>query len=315
MEICQLRNLVTGGAGFIGSHLCRTLLDEGEEVVCVDNLTSGRLDTVKGLSRYVNFTFIEADVLVPLEIKVERIYNLACPASPKFYQADPIQTMKTNVIGMINILELAASQGARVLQASTSEVYGDPLEHPQKENYWGNVNPIGVRSCYDEGKRAAESLCFDYMRQLDVEIKVVRIFNTYGPNMRADDGRVICNFINQALKSQPLTIYGSGLQTRSFCYVEDLVHGLIRVMDSPSHLMGPFNLGNPQEFTILELTEVLSSLFGKQLAIEFHPLPLNDPRQRNPDITFVKETLGWEPSTELIDGLGRTISYFSKDLV
>ena len=306
-----MRNLVTGGAGFIGSHLCRSLLEQGEEVVCLDNLSSGQLLNVDSLSSFANFTFIKADVVEPIELEVDRIYNLACPASPPFYQADPIQTSKTSVLGAINVLELARRTGARVLQASTSEVYGDPLEHPQSETYWGNVNPIGVRSCYDEGKRMAESLFFDYHRQYDVDIKVIRIFNTYGPNMRRDDGRVVSNFINQALQNQPITIYGDGSQTRSFCYVNDLVTGIFAAMNCPAALTGPFNFGNPNEFTVLELAELISGLAKSNSELKFVKLPSDDPKQRKPDIGLATDLLGWKPVTNLPNGISETIGYFS----
>ncbi len=310
-----MRNLVTGGAGFIGSHLCKALLDMGEEVLCLDNLSSGQVRNVRALDAYAGFSFIEGDVTDHIQIEVDRIYNLACPASPPFYQSDPIKTTKTSVLGALNLLELAATSGARILQASTSEVYGDPLEHPQSETYWGNVNPIGIRSCYDEGKRVAETLFFDFMREKHVDIKVVRIFNTYGPNMRPDDGRVISNLIVQALTKKPLTVFGSGQQTRSFCYVDDLVTGLITVMNSPNTTMGPFNLGNPNEFSIMELVELIRTLVDKNIDIEFHPLPKDDPKQRQPDIDRVRNALGWQPLTKLEDGLPSTITYFSELLL
>lgn len=309
-----MRNLVTGGAGFIGSHLCRALLEQGEDVVCLDNLSSGQLLNVESLSSFANFRFIKADVIEPIELEVDRIYNLACPASPPFYQADPIQTSKTSVLGALNVLELARRSGARVLQASTSEVYGDPLEHPQPETYWGNVNPIGVRSCYDEGKRMAESLFFDFHRQYNVDIKVVRIFNTYGPNMRQDDGRVVSNFITQALQSRPITIYGNGSQTRSFCYVDDLVAGILAVMNCSTDLTGPFNLGNPSEFTVLELAQLVTSLIQSGSQLRFVELPLDDPKQRKPDIRLAIDLLGWKPTIALTEGLPQTIGYFSRPL-
>ena len=305
-----MRNLVAGGAGFIGSHLCKALLDMGEEVICLDNLSSGQIQNVRALQSYHNFSLKEADVIDPIYLKIDRIYNLACPASPPFYQADPIQTMKTNVLGSLNLLNLAETNHATILQASTSEVYGDPLQHPQKETYWGNVNPIGVRSCYDEGKRAAESLFFDYMRTKGLKIKVVRIFNTYGPNMRPDDGRVVSNMIVQAISGKPLTVYGSGSQTRSFCYIDDMVRGLITVMNSPDNIAGPFNLGNPGEFTIIELAELIKNKVDQNLRIEFLPPPLDDPAQRKPDISLVKEKTGWEPFIPLDLGLDATIKYF-----
>ena len=311
----EVRNLVTGGAGFIGSHLCKGLLDLGEEVVCLDNLSSGQIRNVQALDEYARFSFIQGDVTEDIQIEVDRIYNLACPASPPFYQADPIKTTKTSVLGALNLLELASNSGARILQASTSEVYGDPLEHPQSETYWGNVNPIGIRSCYDEGKRVAETLFFDFMREKHVDIKVVRIFNTYGPNMRPDDGRVISNLIVQALTNKPLTVYGSGQQTRSFCYVEDLVSGLITVMNSPDNTTGPFNLGNPNEFSIMDLVDLIRTLVDDSVEVEFRPLPQDDPKQRRPDIDAVRRTLGWQPLTKLEDGLPSTIAYFRKLLL
>ena len=307
-----MRNLVTGGAGFIGSHICKALLESGEEVVCLDNLSSGQLRHVESLSEFPNFTFIKADVVEPIEIGVDRIYNLACPASPPFYQADPIQTSKTGVLGAINVLELARKTGARVLQASTSEVYGDPLQHPQAETYWGNVNPIGIRACYDEGKRMAESLYFDYFRQYGVDIKVVRIFNTYGPHMREDDGRVISNFITQALHNQPITIYGDGTQSRSFCYVDDLVDGIFAIMNSSAGLTGPFNLGNPNEITVLELAERIRDLVQSKSEIEFAELPSDDPKQRRPDIHLALDVLGWRPATSFTEGIPITVEYFAK---
>ena len=306
-----MRNLVTGGAGFIGSHLCRSLLEQGEEVFCLDNLSSGQLRNVESLTSFANFKFIKADVVEPIELEVDRIYNLACPASPPFYQADPIQTSKTSVLGAINVLELARRTGARVLQASTSEVYGDPLEHPQSETYWGNVNPIGIRSCYDEGKRMAESLFFDYHRQYDVDTKVIRIFNTYGPNMRQDDGRVVSNFITQALHNRPITIYGDGSQTRSFCYVDDLVAGISAAMNCPADLTGPFNLGNPNEFSVLELAQLITSQIKSNSELKFVELPSDDPKQRRPDIHLATHLLGWEPNTMLADGISITVGYFS----
>lgn len=307
-----MRNLVTGGAGFIGSHLCRSLLEQGEEVFCLDNLSSGQLRNVESLTSFANFKFIKADVVEPIELEVDRIYNLACPASPPFYQADPIQTSKTSVLGAINVLELARRTGARVLQASTSEVYGDPLEHPQSETYWGNVNPIGIRSCYDEGKRMAESLFFDYHRQYDVDIRVIRIFNTYGPNMRPDDGRVVSNFITQALHNRPITIYGDGSQTRSFCYVDDLVTGIFAAMNYSADLTGPFNLGNPNEFTVLELAQLTTVQIRSSSELKFVELPLDDPKQRRPDIQLARDLLGWEPDIMLADGILATAKYFSQ---
>ncbi len=309
-----MRNLVTGGAGFIGSHLCKFLLDVGEHVICLDNLASGQIDNIRQLETSRNFEFIEGDITEKIDFVVDRIYNLACPASPLFYQADPIKTMKTSILGALNVLELAKATEARVLQTSTSEVYGDPKEHPQKESYWGHVNPIGVRACYDEGKRAAETLFFDYKRQFNIEIKIARIFNTYGPNMRPDDGRVISNLIVQALSAQPLTVYGSGKQSRSFCYVDDIVAGLVAMMNSPKELTGPINLGNPEEFTILELVDILSSQIPNSSPVKFYPLPQDDPKQRKPDITIAKKFLNWQPTTRLVDGISPTISYFQTRL-
>ena len=304
------RVLVTGGAGFIGSHLTRRLLDMGHDVLVVDNLYSGSRDNMREFADHPNFEFSRHDVTFPLYVEVDQIYHLACPASPIFYQRDPVQTTKTSVHGSINMLGLAKRTGARILLASTSEVYGDPSIHPQVESYWGNVNPIGIRSCYDEGKRCAETLFFDYWRQHALEIKVARIFNTYGPRMRPDDGRVVSNFIVQALRGEPLTIFGDGSQTRSFCYVDDLVEGLIRLMDTPSEFTGPVNLGNPGEFTMLELAEKVTSMVGTGGAIEHHPLPADDPVQRQPDIALAEEVLGWRPETDLHDGLKHTVEYF-----
>lgn len=306
---------MTGGAGFIGSHLCKALLEGGEEVICLDNLSSGQSRNIEALEGHEGFSFIQGDVIEPIQIEVDRIYNMACPASPPFYQYDPIKTTKTSVLGALNLLELATTSGARILQASTSEIYGDPLEHPQRETYWGNVNPIGIRACYDEGKRVAETLFFDFMREKHVDIKVARIFNTYGPNMRPDDGRVISNLIVQALTNKPLTVYGSGQQTRSFCYVDDLVSGLIAVMNSPLNTAGPFNLGNPIEFSIMELVELIRTLVDNRIDVEFHPLPKDDPKQRKPDIDKIRTTLGWQPLTKLEDGLPVTIAYFRERLL
>jgi UDP-glucuronate decarboxylase len=304
--------LVTGGAGFIGSHLCKRLLGEGDEVVCMDNLFTGRKANIQELFANHNFEFIRHDITIPLYVEVDMIYNLACPASPPAYQYNPIKTMKASVMGSINMLGLAKRVKGRILQASTSEVYGDPTVHPQSEEYWGNVNPIGVRSCYDEGKRAAETLFFDYHRQNGVDIKVLRIFNTYGPNMDRNDGRVVSNFIVQALKNEPLTIYGDGKQTRSFCYVDDLVEGMIRMARSESGFTGPCNLGNPNEFTMLELAEKVIALTKSKSKITFEPLPMDDPKQRRPDITLAKEKLNWSPKIELDEGLARTIEYFKQ---
>lgn len=307
------RILVTGGAGFIGSHLCRRLLDKGNEVICADNLFTGSKANIRGLLSNPNFEFIRHDITMPLYVEVDKIYNLACPASPPHYQYNPIKTIKSNVLGAMNMLELARRVRARILQASTSEVYGDPAVHPQTEAYWGNVNPIGIRSCYDEGKRVAETLFFDYHRQNHVDIKVMRIFNTYGPNMDPDDGRVVSNFIVQAIRGQELTVYGDGKQTRSFCYVDDLVEGMVRLMESEAGFTGPCNIGNPNEFAMLELAELIIKLTGSKSKIIHKPLPQDDPRQRRPDITLAKEKLNWEPETALEEGLVKTIMYF-KDL-
>jgi len=304
------RILVTGGAGFLGSHLCEALLKQGHEVICVDNFFTGRRGNIAHLFSNPNFELLRHDVTFPLFVEVDEIYNLACPASPPHYQHDPVQTTKTSVIGAINMLGLAKRIGAKIFQASTSEVYGDPDVHPQPESYWGRVNPIGPRSCYDEGKRCAETLFFDYYRQNDVRIKVVRIFNTYGPRMHPNDGRVVSNFIMQALRNEPITIYGTGEQSRSFCYVSDLINGFIQMMDSPDDVVGPMNIGNPGEFTMLELAETVIKLTGSESELVFKPLPCDDPRQRQPDITQAKETLGWEPTVPLADGLGPTIKYF-----
>lgn len=302
--------LVTGGAGFLGSHLCDRLIAAGHDLLCVDNFYTGTKDNVKGLLGHPHFELMRHDVTFPLYVEVDQIYNLACPASPIHYQHDPVQTTKTSVHGAINMLGLAKRLRARILQASTSEVYGDPEEHPQTESYWGRVNPIGPRSCYDEGKRCAETLFFDYWRQHRLEIKVMRIFNTYGPRMHPNDGRVVSNFIVQAIKGEPITIYGDGSQTRSFCYVDDLIEGMIRFMDSPVDFTGPVNLGNPGEFTMLELAEMVLRLVGGPSRIVFMPLPQDDPRQRQPDIGLAKERLGWQPTMSLEDGLKETIRYF-----
>jgi UDP-glucuronate decarboxylase len=306
------RILVTGGAGFIGSHLCKRLLDEGSEVICMDNLFTGNKTNIQELFANPRFEFIRHDITIPLYVEVDKIYNLACPASPPAYQYNPIKTIKASVIGSINMLGLAKRVHGRILQASTSEIYGDPTVHPQTEDYWGNVNPIGIRSCYDEGKRAAETLFFDYHRQNGVDIKVLRIFNTYGPNMDQNDGRVVSNFIVQAIKGKPLTIYGDGQQTRSFCYVDDLVEGVIRMMESENGFTGPCNIGNPSEFTMLELAEKVIALTGSSSEITFKPLPQDDPRQRKPDIALIKEKLNWEPKTALDEGLAKTIEYFKR---
>ena len=309
-----LRILVTGGAGFLGSHLCSRLVEAGSDVICLDNFFTGNKRNISDLLDRPNFELLRHDIVNPIFLEVDRIYNLACPASPVHYQYNPVKTIKTSVMGAINVLGLAKRVKARVLQASTSEVYGDPREHPQKESYWGHVNPIGKRSCYDEGKRCAETLFFDYHRQNRVEIKVARIFNTYGPNMDLNDGRVVSNFIVQALQNKPLTIYGAGDQTRSFCYVDDLITGLIALMDSPEELTGPINLGNPTEITVSGLAETIIGLTGSRSSIERLPLPDDDPVQRQPDITAAIRHLGWEASTELQDGLKRTIDYFEVQL-
>ncbi len=305
-----MRVLVTGGAGFLGTHLCTRLLDMGHEVICIDNFFTGSKRNIVPLLDNPLFEFIRHDVTFPLYIEVDEIYNLACPASPIHYQHDPVQTTKTSVHGAINMLGLAKRTGAKIMQASTSEVYGDPAVHPQTEDYWGNVNPIGFRSCYDEGKRCAETLFFDYRRQHDMPIKVARIFNTYGPYMHANDGRVVSNFIVQALKGVPITIYGEGQQTRSFCYVDDLIEGFVRLMDTPHEVTGPINLGNPGEFTIRQLAETVIEMTDSKSELVFEPLPEDDPMQRQPDITRAKQQLGWEPTVPLAQGLERTIAYF-----
>ncbi len=303
--------LVTGGAGFLGSHLCKRLLDEGHDVLCVDNLFTGTKDNILPLLENPYFEFLRHDVTFPLYVEVDEIYNLACPASPVHYQFDPIQTTKTSVHGAINMLGLARRVRAKIFQASTSEVYGDPQVHPQREDYWGHVNPAGIRSCYDEGKRCAETLFFDYSRQLDLRIKVARIFNTYGPHMHPADGRVVSNFIIQALSNKPITVYGDGSQTRSFCYVDDLIEGFVRLMGSRDGFTGPVNLGNPGEFTIRELAEKVIDLTGSSSELIFEPLPSDDPMQRCPDISLAKEELnGWEPKVHLEEGLKKTIPYF-----
>jgi len=306
------RVLVTGGAGFLGSHLCTRLLDQGCEVICIDNLYTGTKRNIIQLLKNPNFEFMRHDITFPLYLEVDEIYNLACPASPIHYQNDPVQTTKVNVHGAINMLGLAKRVKAKIFQASTSEVYGDPDVHPQPESYRGNVNPIGPRSCYDEGKRCAETLFFDYLRQHKLRIKVVRIFNTYGPNMHPYDGRVVSNFILQALQNKPLTVYGDGTQSRSFCYVDDLIDGFLLLMQSSDDFTGPVNLGNPVEFTMLELAEQVKEITGSTSEIRFDPLPEDDPRQRQPDITLAKDRLGWEPKVPLRQGLEKTIAYFSE---
>ncbi|WP_246524742.1 UDP-glucuronic acid decarboxylase family protein [Sphingobium phenoxybenzoativorans] len=305
-----MRILVTGGAGFLGSHICEKLLARSDEVICVDNFFTGSRRNVHHLLSNPNFELIRHDVTFPLFLEADRIFNMACPASPIHYQHDPVQTTKTSVLGAINMLGMAKRLKIPILQASTSEIYGDPEVHPQDESYWGKVNPIGPRSCYDEGKRCAETLFFDYHRQHGIAIKVARIFNTYGPRMRPDDGRVVSNFIVQALRNEPITLYGDGSQSRSFCYVDDLVDGLIRLMDSPANVTGPLNLGRDEEFTVGELATIIKDITGSRSDIHLHPLPTDDPRQRRPDISAAKATLGWEPKTPLRLGLERTIAYF-----
>ena len=304
------RVLITGGAGFLGSHLCARLLADGHDVLCVDNFFTGTKENILDLLSNPHFELMRHDVTFPLYVEVDEIYNLACPASPIHYQHDPVQTTKTSVHGAINMLGLAKRTKAKIFQASTSEIYGDPEIHPQTEGYWGHVNPIGVRSCYDEGKRCAETLFFDYRRQHRLSIKVARIFNTYGPNMHPNDGRVVSNFIVQALRNEPITLYGDGEQTRSFCYVDDMIDAFVRLMDSPDTLAGPVNLGNPVEFSIRQLAEQVIDLTGSTSALVFEPLPSDDPRQRRPDITLAQEQLGWEPTTQLQVGLDKTITYF-----
>ena len=308
------KSLISGGAGFLGSHLCDELLKKGHDVLCVDNFFTGNKDNVSHLISSSKFELMRHDVTFPLYVEVDQIYNLACPASPIHYQFDPVQTTKTSVHGAINMLGLAKRTGARILQASTSEVYGDPEVHPQTEDYWGRVNPIGIRSCYDEGKRCAETLFFDYFRQHHLEIKVMRIFNTYGPRMHLNDGRVVSNFIVQALQNKPITIYGDGSQTRSFCYVSDLIEGMIKFMDSDKTITGPMNIGNPNEFTMLKLAELVLRLTSSQSKIIFKPLPEDDPKQRQPNISLAKNKLGWEPKVKLEDGLKETIKYFKEVL-
>lgn len=306
------RVLVTGGAGFLGSHLCRRLIKEGHDVVCVDNFYTGSKRNIVDLMHNPYFELIRHDITFPLYIEVDEIYNLACPASPVHYQFDPVQTTKTSVHGAINMLGLAKRVKAKILQASTSEVYGDPKVHPQKEDYWGHVNPVGIRSCYDEGKRCAETLFFDYRRQHNLNIKVVRIFNTYGPNMQPNDGRVVSNFIIQALKNKPITMYGDGSQTRSFCYVDDLIEAFVRMMDSDDSFTGPVNIGNPGEFTMLELAEKVIRMTGSKSKIKYEKLPADDPTRRCPDISLAKKVLGWQPKIKLDEGLKETIAYFKR---
>ena len=308
------RILITGGAGFLGSHLSDRLIEAGHEVVCVDNFYSGRRENIAHLMQHPRFELLRHDVSFPLYVEVDAIYNLACPASPIHYQRDPVQTTKTNVLGAINMLGLAKRLKVPIMQASTSEVYGDPTVHPQPEEYWGNVNPIGIRSCYDEGKRAAETLFFDYRRQHDLPIKVVRIFNTYGPRMDPDDGRVVSNFIVQALSGEPITIFGDGSQTRSFCYVDDLIRGFMTLMETPHDVTGPLNIGNPNEFSIKQLAELVVAKTGSSSTIDYLPLPSDDPQQRQPDITQAKAVLNWTPTVELDQGLDATIAYFRSTL-
>lgn len=308
-----MRILITGGAGFLGSHLCETLLEQGHQVLCLDNYFTGRKKNIQHLINDPNFEIMRHDVIDPFKAEVDQIYNLACPASPVHYQFNAIKTIKTSVMGAINCLGLAKRTKARVFQASTSEVYGDPSVHPQPESYWGHVNPIGIRSCYDEGKRVAETLFYDYHRQNGVDIRIVRIFNTYGPRMNPDDGRVVSNFIVQALRGEDITIFGDGQQTRSFCYVDDLIDGFVRLMNQED-LVGPVNLGNPGEFTMLELAEKVISKIGGKSKLTFRPLPQDDPKQRRPDISLAKEKLGWQPKIDLEQGLDRTIAYFRTEL-
>ena len=302
--------LVTGGAGFLGSHLCHKLLSEGNHVLCVDNYFTGNKRNIEHMISNPYFEVIRQDVCFPLYVEVDEIYNLACPASPKYYQHDPIQTTKTSILGAYNMLGLAKRTGAKILQASTSEIYGDPTVHPQPETYWGNVNPIGIRSCYDEGKRAAETLFMDYHRQHDVKIKIIRIFNTYGPKMAVDDGRVVSNFINQAIRGNDITVYGDGSQTRSFCYVDDLIDGIVAMMRSDDTLTGPINLGNPAEFTMIDLAQKVIEFTNSDSKIVHLPLPEDDPKQRRPDITSAKQLLGWQPRFDFESGLSNTIEYF-----
>jgi UDP-glucuronate decarboxylase len=308
-----MRILVTGGAGFLGSHLCERLLAQGHEVLCLDNFFTGRKMNVDDLFVNRQFELIRHDVVLPILLEVDRIYHLACPASPVHYQYNPVKTIKTNILGTLNMLGLAKRIRARILLASTSEVYGDPVVHPQKEDYWGNVNPIGIRSCYDEGKRAAETLMMDYHRQSGVDIRIVRIFNTYGPRMLHNDGRVVSNFIVQALQGKEITVYGEGMQTRSFCYVDDLIDGMIRMMDK-ENFIGPVNIGNPDEYTILSLAKKIVAMTGSRSPIVFKPLPSDDPTQRMPDITLASTKLGWKPAVSVDDGLARTIEHFKKEL-
>lgn len=307
----QKSALVAGGAGFVGSHLCDRLMQDGYEVICLDNLYTGRVENIEHLLKNPKFTFIHHDICNELpEMQIDEIYNMACPASPIHYQKSPVKTIKTCVIGTMHLLELAQKTGAKIFQASTSEVYGDPYEHPQRETYWGHVNPIGIRSCYDEGKRCAETLCFDFQREYGVKIKVGRIFNTFGPRMSPDDGRVVSNFIIQAINEKPITIYGQGSQTRSFCYVDDLIEAIVRFMRTPDEILGPLNLGNPTEWTMLELAEKVQLYTGSDSGLIFLPLPQDDPKMRLPDISLAKKLLGWEPRVPVDDGIKATIEYF-----
>lgn len=310
---CIKTILVTGGAGFVGAHLCRKLINEGHKVICVDNLFTGRLNNIQGLMTNERFKFVKHDITEPFYFEVDQIFNLACPASPIHYQYDPVQTIKTSVIGALNVLEIARKNRARILQSSTSEVYGDPLEHPQKESYWGHVNPIGARSCYDEGKRCAESLFFNYASKYDVDVKVIRIFNTYGPYMAEDDNRVISNFIIQALKNEPITVYGNGTQTRSFQYIDDLIHAMLLIMGQDS-FHGPVNIGNPCEYSIIDLANLIIKLTKSNSPIVYQPCPPDDPTKRKPDISLAQEYLGWKPVISVEEGLLKTIDYFRSTL-
>jgi UDP-glucuronate decarboxylase len=313
-ELRRKKILVTGGAGFLGSHLCDRLLQSGAEVICLDNFYTGSRDNIHHLVNHPHFEVMRHDICLPLYVEVDEIYNFACPASPLHYQADPIQTIKTSVMGSIHLLGLAKRLNAKIFQASTSEVYGDPSMHPQSEQYWGNVNPIGIRSCYDEGKRCAETLFFDYHRKHNVRIKVGRIFNTYGPRMHPNDGRVVSNLIVQALTNQPMTLYGDGTQTRSFCYVDDLIDVIIRLMDAKDDITGPINIGNPDEYRVIDLAEEIKRLSNSRSKIAFKPLPSDDPKQRRPDLTAARKELGWEPKVPLQEGLKQTIAYFDSVL-
>lgn len=307
-----MKILLTGAAGFLGSHISKKLIDNNHEVIGLDDLSIGSIKNIEQLINHAKYSFIEHDVRIPYQAKVDAILNFACPASPVNYQKDPVRTIETNFLGMINMLHLAKETGARIIQASTSEIYGDPTQSPQKESYWGNVNPIGIRSCYDEGKRAAETLCFDYKRQHNLDTRVIRIFNTYGPNMAIGDGRVVSNFIVQALRNEPINIYGDGKQTRSFCYVSDLVEGIYKLLQLDSNPDTPINLGNPNEFTILELAKVVIEITKSKSEIVKNPLPLDDPKQRCPDISLAKSTLNWKPTIELREGIGKTAAYFKQ---